>query len=568
MSEWRMCPGCRHLVYGRKIERNLDVCPECEHHFPLSASRRLEQLLDPDAELLDFPVETRDPLGFVDSLPYPDRIARARRRTGLTEAVLCARGRIEGQPVAVAVMDFGFLGGSLGAAVGEMITRTAEHALHEHLPLLIVTASGGARMQEGPVSLMQMAKTSQVLGTLQQAGLMTVSLVTDPTFGGVAASFATLTDVIICEPRARLGFAGRRVIEQTIREQLPADFQTAEFLLEHGMVDMIRRRSELRPTLARILSAGTRRPRPDAPAGTAETPAGAPAATPGGVAGEVLVEEAGRLPAREPWEVVRQARDMRRPTALDYFHLILDDFDELRGDRIAADCPAIVGGIGRLEGRPLVVIGHQKGHDAAELSRRNFGMASPSGYRKAARLIRLADRLGLPVLTLVDTPGAYPGKSAEENGQAVAIAENLRLLAGVSVPVVCVITGEGGSGGALALAVADRVLILENAVYSVITPEGCAAILWNDPAAAPRAAAALRVDPRSLLELGIVDGVIREPEGGAAADHLAAAERLRMVCAGALRSLGSLDEGELLRRRYGRYRAFGDVGVQEEVLVS
>ncbi|PZG18720.1 acetyl-CoA carboxylase carboxyl transferase subunit alpha [Nonomuraea aridisoli] len=551
MSDWRMCPGCRHLVYGRKIDRNLGVCPECGHHFPLTATERLIQLLDEDsAELLPAAVVAEDPLGFADSVPYPERLARAREHTGLDEAVVCAVGRLEGLPLAVAVMDFRFLGGSLGAGVGEMITRIAEKALREHLPLLIVTASGGARMQEGPISLMQMAKTSQAIGQVQQAGLLTVSLITDPTYGGVAASFATLADVIVCEPAARLGFAGRRVVEQTIRERLPAEFQTAEFLLERGMIDMIRRRSELRPTLARVLSAGTREP-------------AVPSLPPARVR-DVLVEEPRLLPAGDSWEVVRRARDIQRPNTLDYLRLALDDFDELHGDRMTADCPAVVGGLGRLEGLPLMVIGQQKGHDATELAKRNYGMPSPAGYRKAARLLRLADRLGLPVLTLVDTPGAYPGSSAEENGQAGAIAENLRLLAGLSVPVVCVITGEGGSGGALALALADRVFILENAVYSVISPEGCAAILWNDPAAAPAAAASLRLEPRSLLELGVVDGVIREPAGGAGADHVQAAERLRAVVTPALRELQTLAESDLVSRRHERYRSFG---AGREVLV-
>jgi acyl-CoA carboxylase subunit beta len=216
--EWVSCRQCRSLIYDKRLSRSLRVCPDCGHHGRLGARQRVDQLLDPGTvELLDFPVHSADPLGFTDSKPYPARLADARRKTGLDEAVLCAAGTVEGRPLVVAVMDFDFMGGSLGGAVGELITLAGETALARHVPLLIVTASGGARMQEGAVALMQMAKTSAMLGQLDEAGLLTITLVTDPTFGGVAASFATLSDVIIAEPGARLGFAGRRVIEQTIK---------------------------------------------------------------------------------------------------------------------------------------------------------------------------------------------------------------------------------------------------------------------------------------------------------------------------------------------------------------
>jgi acetyl-CoA carboxylase carboxyl transferase subunit beta len=239
---------------------------------------------------------------------------------------------------------------------------------------------------------------------------------------------------------------------------------------------------------------------------------------------------------------------------------LLEDFHELHGDRMSEDCPALVAGIGRFEGQPVAVIGTQKGHTAAELAERNYGMPSPAGYRKAARVMRLAAKLGLPVITLIDTAGAYPGIEAEERGQAVAIAENLKLMAGLPVPVVAVVTGEGGSGGALALAFADRVLMFASAVYSVISAEGCAAILWKDPAAAPIAAEALRVDARSLLGQGVVDGVIPEPDGGTGADHLRAADALRAALADSLARLISLDQMNLVTRRRARFRAFGAEG--------
>jgi acetyl-CoA carboxylase carboxyl transferase subunit beta len=270
-----------------------------------------------------------------------------------------------------------------------------------------------------------------------------------------------------------------------------------------------------------------------------------------------VVTDPDRLADVDAWKRVARARDLDRPTALDYLGLAFDDFQELHGDRLSGECPAIVGGPARLDDRPVMVIGTQKGHTAGELVQRNFGMGTPAGYRKAARLMRLADKLDLPVITLVDTPGAYPGAEAEERGQAVAIAENLRLMAALRVPVVSVITGEGGSGGALGLAVANRVLMFADSVYSVISPEGCAAIVWKDPAAAPDAARALRLSAGDLLRLGVVDGVVPEPDGGVGASPPVAADRLGKAVRAALADLDHLDADALVADRRARFRRFG-----------
>jgi acetyl-CoA carboxylase carboxyl transferase beta subunit/acetyl-CoA carboxylase carboxyl transferase alpha subunit len=548
-TQWVVCPGCRQIVHSRRLADNLRVCPDCGSHHRLTAPERLAQLLDEgSAEILDVTVRVNDPLRFVDSKPYLDRWRRARLDTGLPEAVLVARGRIEGNPVLVATMDFRFLGGSLGAGVGELITLAAEAALAERVPLLLVTASGGARMQEGALSLMQMAKTSAALRRLDEAGILTVSLVTDPTYGGVAASFATLSDVIVAEPGARLGFAGLRVIAQTIRQTLPPGFQTAALLLSQGLIDAICPRHTLRQMLGRLLSSRARGGGPPPPA-----------------AAEVVVTEPEQVPHVPAWEAVQRARNLGRPTTLDYLSRVFEDFEELRGDRVSDDCAAIVGGLARLSGTPVIVIGQQKGHTPAELTARNYGMPRPAGYRKAARLARLAAKLGLPVITFVDTPGAYPGAEAEEQGQAIAIAELIRLMSGLPVPIITVISGEGGSGGALALAVANRVLICANGTYSVISPEGCAAILWNDPAAAPRAAEALGLSARQLLAAGIVDGVIPEPPGGAHADHVLAAELVGNALVSTLRQVSAAGPARLVDERHDRFRQFGaDVAARRE----
>ncbi len=262
------------------------------------------------------------------------------------------------------------------------------------------------------------------------------------------------------------------------------------------------------------------------------------------------------------WQRVQLARHPRRPYTLDYVDMLCDSFLELHGDRRFADDHSIVGGLARLGGRPVLVVGHQKGRNTKENLLRNFGMPHPEGYRKALRLFELADRFHFPVITFVDTSGAYPGVGAEERGQSEAIARNLREMARLRVPVVCVVIGEGGSGGALALAVADRVYMLENAIYSVISPEGCAGILWKDKAKAPEAAEVLRLTARDVLELGVIDGLIAEPVGGAHRDPEATAAAVRATVEAALDELAPVPPDELLERRLEKFLA---MGVYEEV---
>ncbi|MBP2327562.1 acetyl-CoA carboxylase carboxyl transferase subunit beta [Kibdelosporangium banguiense] len=551
-NDWLVCAKCRSLLYRNRFERLAQVCYECGWHAPLTARDRLGQLLDAgSAKLVEPGPSVHDPLGFTDLVPYRERLMKAQRATGLDDAVQVVRGAVRGNRVVTAVMDFRFLGGSLGTAAGEAVATAAETALAHRVPLVLVTASGGARMQEGVLSLMQMAKTSNAMAALDEAGLLTVTLVTDPTFGGVAASFATLSDVIVAESGARMGFAGPRVIEQTVRQRLPDGFQSAEFLLKHGLVDDVRSRTELPQVLAVLLGA-TRSACPDW--GRGET--------------DPVVRDPGLLERKDIERVIELARHPDRPTTLDHGATWFDGFLELHGDRAGADCPAIVGGLANLDGLPTIVIGHQKGHTTGESIRRNFGMPAPAGYRKAVRLMRLAAKLRVPVVALIDTPGAYPGMDAERHGQANAISECLRVMGGLPVPVVSVITGEGGSGGALALAVADRVLLCENAIYSVISPEGCAAILWRSPQAAAKAAAALRLDSRSLLEFGVIDGVIPEPRGGAHRDPARASLLVRDAVRCALRELRGRDGEELVASRRERFRRLGLVETTMETEVE
>ena len=550
VSDWTRCRGCKVLIYTKRFLRDGSVCPDCDWHGPLTARERASRLFDKESWTVFESADTAfDPLRFVDTHPYPERLDAAKRRTGMDEAVLSFHGTVTGQETVITIMDFRFMGGSLSNAVGEEIVRAAQAALDRRVPLVLVSASGGARMQEGAIALMQMAKTMQALERLNDSGILTVSLISDPTYGGVAASYATGCDVILSEPGARLGFAGPRVIEQTIQERLPKDFQLAEKLFAQGMVDKVVHRSLLRSTLGRLLAVQ--------PQARTHLP----------VVKDPLVRDSALLDLPEPWSIVQRSRDLRRPTAREYAGQVLDGFVELHGDRTHEDCPALIGGVGNLEGLPVVVIGTEKGHTPPEMVERDFAMASPAGYRKAARLMRLADKLGLPLITLIDTPGAYPGVDAEEQGQALRISESIQQMLRLRVPSVAVILGEGGSGGALALGCADRTFMYSNATYSVISPEGCAAILWNDRGQAPKAAEKLGLDARSLLRLGIVDGVLNEPGESTYEDPAVAAETLRDALVHAMNELLPLTADELKKQRRDRIGAFGmlQAPVAEEV---
>ncbi|GAA3735392.1 hypothetical protein GCM10022225_17480 [Plantactinospora mayteni] len=543
-GDWRPCPRCAALLHRDRLARALHTCPECGHHLPLRADDRIALLVDPDSFVEhDADLAAADPLEFTDRMPYPQRLARARAKTGRADGAVLGLATIGGHRVALVVLDFAFLGGSMGSVVGEKVARAAETALDHGVPLVAVSASGGARMQEGVLSLLQMAKTAAAIRLLRDAGVPYVSVLTDPVYGGVAASFASLGDVIIAEEGTRAGFAGPRVIEQTIRQPLPAGFQTARFLHEHGHVDLVVRRAELRGVLARVIGF----------CAAAGTSAGSP------------IGVAGRRPSRGPghddrpersvdaWTAVGRARATDRPTVRQQIDRIFGDFVELHGDRWERDDSAIVGGLARLDGAPVVVVGHAKGRDTKENVANNFGMPHPAGYRKVMRLFELAQRWGVPVVTLVDTPGAYPGLAAEEGNQSGAIAETLALAAGLRTPVVAVITGEGGSGGALALAVADRLLIQENGVFSVISPEGCAAILFGDAGQAPVAARALRLRAEDLGRLGVVDEILPEPPG----DPDRAAGLVAEAVGRLLRQLAGVPVEELLAARYRRLRGYG-----------
>ena len=624
---WRACPHCGLKFDEASLASGHYVCPTCGGYLRMSSTERVNDLLDADSFVeWDRVVAETDPLGFPG---YPEKLEAARAKSGLEEAVRTGEGRIAGLRFAIGIMDSQFFMGSMGSVVGEKVSRLVDRAIAERLPVVIFTASGGARMQEGLVSLMQMAKVSCAIARHAEAGLPYISVLTDPTTGGVTASFAMQGDVILSEPRALIGFAGQRVIRDTIRQELPEGFQTAEFALEHGLIDAIVERGRLRETIAHILAihlatapdrfaSGDREILVDyasvcenlahgtdtyntvtygdldVPTLSGEAPGwGAQrlrerlsgiagrfdrsgsvsgkrlekALARGGFDAEdgVSLDEAnGPVPAasdsagsaNRAWESVQLARNTHRPTALSYIDEFVDGFIELHGDRMFGDDGAIVGGIGWIGGRAVTVIAQEKGADLKERIRRNFGCPQPEGYRKSLRLMRQAERFGRPVVCLVDTQGAFCGMEAEERGQGNAIADNLLELAGLRVPVVSVLLGEGGSGGALALALADRVAMQQHAVYSVLSPEGFASILWKDRTRAPEAAAVMKMSAAEAQEMGIVDAVLSEGPAPAHENPKAAAENVRAYVGAALDDLCDVPAEELLAARHERFGKF------------
>ncbi len=404
-------------------------------------------------------------------------------------------------------------------------------------------------MQEGIISLMQMAKTAAALKRHSDAGLLYVSVLTDPTTGGVTASFAMLGDIILAEPEALIGFAGPRVIEQTIGQKLPKGFQRAEFQMEHGFVDRVVERDELKQVLFQILqSHRTSMNNKNYSGFTEEIKKFAPT--------EVSREKQAKASLKTAWEKVKEARSINRPSALTYINIIFDHFIEFHGDRSGGDDKAVVGGIAWLYGQPVTVIGIQKGNSVSECAMRNYGMASPEGYRKALRLMKQAEKFHRPVICFINTSGAYPGMEAEEKGQGEAIARNLFEMSALKVPVLSIVIGEGGSGGALGLAVGNEVWMLEYSTYSILSPEGFASILWKDGKRAKEAAEVMGVTAEDLKRLSVIETIV--PEYGSAdastTEDIAGFMKENMVSF--LRRFDNMDGESIARDRYERFRKY------------
>lgn len=542
-----VCPSC-----GRELDRadvvvNHYVCTACGGYFRVRTNNRIRMVCDKNTFAEWFAeIEGSNPLHFPG---YEEKLAEVREKTGLVEGITVGMGEIYGEKTVLGVCDARFFMGSMGHAVGEKIALAVERATAERLPVIIFCCSGGARMQEGMISLMQMAKTAAAIRKHADAGLLYVTVLTDPTTGGVTASFAMLGDIILAEPEALIGFAGPRVIEQTIGQKLPKGFQRAEFQKEHGFVDCVVERDDLKKVLYEILKSHRISMESNSFSRFTEEMEDF-------VPTEPDREKLATTPFRTPWEKVKEARSIDRPSALTYIDLIFENFLELHGDRSYGDDKAVVGGIATLYGQPVTVIGIQKGNNADECAMRNYGMASPEGYRKALRLMKQAEKFHRPIICFVNTSGAYPGMEAEERGQGEAIARNLFEMASLKVPVLSVLIGEGGSGGALGLAVGNEVWMLENSTYSVLSPEGFASILWRDKSRAAEAAEWMGITADELKRLSVIETIVPEYGRADASTVEDIAGFMKTQMAAFLQKFDGMDGAAIAEDRYRRFRKF------------
>lgn len=532
------CPSCKQTYDGSTALENLYICPDCGKYMTVSAKARITMVVDEGTfEPWFKKPKDENPLGLEG---YEEKLEAARKKSGASEAVTIGKAKIMGENVVIGVCDPNFMIGSMGHEMGERITAAFERAIEERLPVILYCCSGGARMQEAIISLMQMEKTSAAVKLHSDAGLFYCSVLTDPTMGGVTASFATLGDVILAEPGARVGFAGPRVIQQTIGQTLPEGFQTAEFLLEHGMIDGILERANARETLAYLLRVHR-----------LERSA----------AKKLKYKEIPPVPVtvgeeKTPWEKVKMCRNALRASAMDYIDRVFENFYELHGDRCFRDDGALIGGLAMFHDMPVTVLADLRGDDFADRIKRNFGMPMPDGYRKAVRLAKQAEKFGRPVVTFINTSGAFCGVDAEERGQGEAIARSIMEMSGLKVPVLCILIGEGGSGGALATAVGNEVWMLENSTYAILSPEGYSSILWKTEQRAEEAAAVMKLTAQELYKLKVVDRII--PEFGGAdsetADEIADVLEASMTIF--FKKYNGMSGTEVAKHRYERFRKF------------
>ncbi len=485
---------------------------------------------------------------------YADQLKDAVQKTGRLSAVTVSVRMVGENKVVWMSHDFGFLGGSLGCAEGEKLTRGFELAREHALPVVLECRSGGARMQEGTLSLMQMAKVSVAVNALKSSKIPFISVCLDPTYGGVSASYAMQGDVRIGVTGARVGFAGPQVILNTMFEMneaaydaaCPPGFQTSEYVQQHGQLDLVCEAAQLNEAIARVLDLLLKKN------AQAATPPAAPAPAPAQaeIANDYL-----------------NSRKLTRPQSLDIVHQLFQGFVDLRGDGSVGSDPCLRGGLARFDGRTVVVIATSKGHDPKSMKDSNFGMPSPAGYRTALRLMKMAEHFGLPVFTFIDTVGAYPSFDSEEKGQSEAIATNLLAMASLTVPIISLVVGEGGSGGALAVGMGSCIGMLSHAYYAVISPEGAASILGryqDDKHKAeqfPRDCAALAklqaVYAQNLVELGVIDEIIDESEGETWNNCPELLLRLRSFYSRSLSKVSALGPQVVRMERYEKFRKMG-----------
>ncbi|MBQ0028304.1 MAG: acetyl-CoA carboxylase carboxyl transferase subunit alpha [Lachnospiraceae bacterium] len=544
-KEYIPCPKCGGMVERDRVVKLKYICYKCDGYFRVKTTNRIRMVADKGTFESWFDgMEISNPLEFAG---YEEKLKEAKERTGLDEALTVGKCKIFGAEAVIGVCDSRFMMASMGHIVGEKLTMAIERAIELSLPVFVFCCSGGARMQEGIVSLMQMAKTSAAVAKLREAGLLYCTILTDPTTGGVTASFAMLGDVIMAEPGALIGFAGPRVIRQTIGQELPEGFQTAEFLLEHGIIDGIVERRNLKKTLYFMIKSHNSKEGLYSDFDDTNTEY---------KISEIVNERLHFSKPKTAWEKVKGVRQATRPQGIDYMEYIFDVFIEAHGDRAFRDDPSIIGGIGFIGNQPVTVISEDKGKSPEDYKKKNYGMPMPEGYRKALRLMKQAEHFNRPVVCFVNTPGAYPGMEAEERGMGESIARNLMEMADLKVPVLCILVGEGGSGGALATAVGNEVWMLENATYSILSPEGFASILWKDSNRAAEASEVMKITASDLCDLKIIEKIIPEYGGADEVTKEAIGRNLKKEICDFLEKYRGKSGEAIRKERYERFRQF------------
>jgi acetyl-CoA carboxylase carboxyl transferase subunit beta len=519
------------------------MCDQCGHHFAWSASRRIAHLADPGSfKPISHSILPLDFSGFVDEQSYESRLTSSQQQTGLSDAVLSGRCRIGGTETVLAVLDFHFMGGSMGSVVGEHITTAFEYAMKYRLPVVTVVTTGGVRLQEGIISLMQMPKTASAFQRFHAAGLFYLSILASPTTGGVFASFASLGDVILAEPKALIGFSGPRVAEQATGQKLPPDSHRAETLLTAGLLDAITARPDLPHVVAAMLQATVAHTKQHRSQSISSGPPPFLSA---------------HTPIYTAWESVTLARHPARTTARSYIAYLTPDFLELQGDRCYGNDPTMVTGLGHIDGRSVIFIGQERLYNPGVSDTGQVKRPQPEGYRKAIRMMDLAAQLHCPLVTFVDTAGADPGEKSERHGLAWSLAHCLTTMSSLPVPIVATIIGEGASGGAVALAFADRVLMLQNAIYEVIAPESAATILYRNAEKAQQVAEQLKLTATDCLQLGVIDAIIPEPLSGIHAHPALVMLALQQRLLHTLQELEQIPVKRLLAQRYRKFRRYG-----------
>ena len=531
------CLLCEEPINESPAYLTYRVCPYCRFHYTLTARERIELLADKGTfkESHKY-LSSVAPLSFSRRGRYRKLLAQDQNRTGLTEAAVTGRCRIDGIEVELVVLDFGFMGGTMGSVVGEKVAMALENAARRDLPMIALVSGGGARVQEGVLSLMQMAKTVTAAKRLRDEGPPFIVVLANPSTGQAYASFANLADVILAEPGSLIGLSPLRTLREVSSTPLPLDAHTAEAHLSHGLLDNVVDREALQARLATLLQILTAQKQTNSNHK------------------ELLKTELAVPPETGAWEAVTIARHEERPLAMAYIRSMLDPFVELRGDRLNSDDRSIVGGVGFLGGDPVVIIGQQR-RPPNEGQRYHV---YPDGLRKAQRLINLAARFKLPLVTLVDTQGADPGLESEEQGIGNAIATTLALMVEAPIPIVSAIIGEGGSEGALALGLSDCILMQQFAIYSPISLNRHLGGPFPDHMLDREAAEALMLTAQDCLELGIADQVVAEPDGGSHNNLREAADALQIAIIKQLAELTKLSQGKLLKRRYHKFRRMGE----------